>query len=391
MNPPRPAFPNRPAWVEIDLAQLARNLAIINSHRPPHVAVMSVIKDDAYGHGALEVAQVAAANSVRSFAAVTLAEALELREAGIQQTILLLGERTDNEIAACVRNNLSCCVNSTALLPRFSQAARKLNKQARLHLKINTGMNRYGVHWREAAGLAAQIAADSNLILEGTLSHFAMSDESDKTFAQFQLANFQTALAEIQARNIAPGTSHLCNSGGFLDLPGAHFDMVRVGILGYGVYPSKVCRRLEGIAPVMSVKTRISGFQKLQEGDKVGYGMRYTAPGPRTIAVLPLGYGDGFPRVRNTGSVLIRGQRAPIVGGVAMDSFTVDVTDIPGAALWDEVVIMGRQGGDELTAHDAAALKNSVSYDILTGWRSRLPRLFLRGESETRPQAEGGK
>jgi alanine racemase len=286
-------------------------------------------------------------------------------------------ERADAEIPFCVERDLTTCINSAELVKRISEAAQAQGKRASVHLKINTGMNRYGVHWTQAAIVAELIHRDANLKLDGVLSHFAMSDESDKSFAQSQMANFREALAQIQAREIAPGIRHMCNSGGFLDLPDAHFDMVRVGILSYGVYPSKVCRRLPGIAPVMSVKTRISGFQNLQQGDKVGYGMRYTAEGPRRIAVLPIGYGDGFPRVRNTGCVLIGGRRAPIVGGVAMDSFTVDATEIPEAKLWDEVVIMGRQGAEELTAHDVAALTGTVSYAVLTSWRSRLPRVYV--------------
>jgi len=170
---------------------------------------------------------------------------------------------------------------------------------------------------------------------------------------------------------------HLCNSGGFLDLPPAHFDMVRLGILPLGVFPSSVCRRIPGIEPVMTVKARLVALQKLQPGDTVGYGMRYTASSPRRIAVLPIGYGDGFPRLRNQGCVLVRGQRAPLVGGVAMDAITVDITDIPAAQLWDEAVIMGRQGEDEISVHEVAKLKNSVSYDVLTSWRARLPKIHV--------------
>ena len=170
---------------------------------------------------------------------------------------------------------------------------------------------------------------------------------------------------------------HLANSGGFLDLPQARYDAVRLGILPLGVYPSAACRRLPGVAPVMSVKARIVALQQLAPGDSVGYGMRYTAAASRRIAVLPLGYGDGFPRVRNQGAALLHGRRAPLVGGVTMDALMVDVTDIPAAQLGDEAVLMGRQGGEEISAHEIAGLKNSVSYDVLCGWRARLPRVYL--------------
>src|SRR5262249_19801139 len=149
------------------------------------------------------------------------------------------------------------------------------------------------------------------------------------------------------ARGIKIRYRHTCNSGGFLDLPHAHFDMVRVGILMHGIFPSSVCRRIPGIQPVMSVKARIAAIQQLEPGEVVGYGMRYTAPSPRRVAVLPIGYGDGFPRVRNQGCILLHGKRAPIIGGIAMDALMADITDIPQAQMWDEAVLMGRQGNDE--------------------------------------------
>jgi alanine racemase len=217
---------------------------------------------------------------------------------------------------------------------------------------------------------------NQSLALEGVLSHFSQSDEKDKGFALLQLERFQEVLEAMDKLGLRVTWRHICNSGGFLDLPQAHFDMVRVGILVFGVYPSSVCRRIPGIEPVMTVKARIAAIQKLEPGDSVGYGMRYTANSKRRIAVLPLGYGDGFPRVRNQGCALIHGQRAPLVGGVAMDALMADITDIPQARVWDEAVLMGRQGSEEISVHDVAKLKNSVSYDILTSWRARLPRVY---------------
>jgi alanine racemase len=264
----------------------------------------------------------------------------------------------------------------------LAKLAARAGQRHPVHLKINTGMNRYGVHWTQAGELAARIASHPSLLLEGVQSHFAQSDELDKGFANLQLSRFEAALEDLQARGIRAAVRHMCNSGGFLDLPQAHFDMVRIGLLQLGVYPSSVCRRLEGIKPVMSVKARVAGIQNLQVGDTVGYGMRYTAGHPRRIAVLPIGYGDGFPRVRNQGCALIGGRRAPLVGGVAMDAITVDITDIPGVRLWDEAVIMGQQGDEEITAQEMARLKNSVTYDVLTNWRGRLPRIYLGRDAE---------
>jgi alanine racemase len=230
------------------------------------------------------------------------------------------------------------------------------------------------VRWDEALPLIELIQSEESLALEGVMTHFSQSDETDKTFANLQLSRFNEVLQGMAARDLKVKYRHTCNSGGFLDLPHAHLDMVRVGILMYGVFPSSVCRRIPGIEPVMSVKARIAAIQKLKPGEVVGYGMRYTAPSERRIAVLPIGYGDGFPRVRNLGHVLLQGKRAPLIGGIAMDALMVDITDIPEAQMWDEAVIMGRQGNDEITVHDMAKLKNSVSYDVLTSWRLRLRR-----------------
>ncbi len=372
-----PERPHRPAWIEIDLGKLKRNFDIINADKPRGVQVVSVVKDDAYGHGALRVARTAVESGAAFLALGSLDEGMALRQRGIMSPMLLLGERQEAELPWCIEHRLTCCVNDRRGVEKLGEAAARMDRCVPVHLKVNTGMNRYGVRWTEAAELAELICATKSLALEGVLSHFSMSDEKDKTYALLQLDRFKEALAQLEAKGARVKYRHLCNSGGFLDLPQAHFDMVRLGMVQYGVYPSKVCRRIPGLEPVMTVKARIAGIQMLERGDLVGYGMRYEAPGPRRIAVIPVGYGDNFPRVRNTGCVLAAGKRAPLVGGVAMDAFMVDVTEIPEAGMWDEVVLMGRQGGEEISVHEVAQWKNSVSYDVLAGWRTRLPRIYL--------------
>ena len=372
--------PRRPAWVEIAMDRLRRNFQIIARDKPRGVRIVSVVKDDAYGHGAAAVAKTAMDCGAAFLALSSLDEAMKLHERGVQAPMLLLGERQQSELPWCVEHALTCCVNDGGMVEKLGRVAAREGKTVPVHLKVNTGMNRYGVHWTQAAALAERICATESLELEGILSHFAMSDETDKTFALLQLERFNGVLSEMARKGIRVKHRHLCNSGGFLDLPQAHFDMVRIGMLQFGVYPSKVCRRIPGIESVMTVKARIAGIQHLQAGDVVGYGMRYQAPSARRIAVIPVGYGDGFPRMRNQGCVLAHGRRAPLVGGVAMDAFTVDVTDIPEAGLWDEVVLMGKQGGEEISVHEVAQWKNSVSYDVLAGWRARLPRIYTGGD-----------
>jgi alanine racemase len=373
-------FPLRPAWIEIDLGKLRRNLQLIRADLPKHVRLMAVVKDEAYGHGALDVARVAVEEGAWGFGLSTLEEAMTLRDAGIKAPLLLLGERQEAELEWCVAHDLTVCVNESHTVCALAKIAAKFGKQIPVHVKIHTGMSRYGVRWDEALTLIEQIVAEKSLSLEGVMTHFSQSDETEKTFANLQFARFNEVLHALEQRKISVKLRHTCNSGGFLDLPHAHLDMVRVGILLYGVFPSLVCRKIPGIEPVMSVKAKIAAIQKLKPGEVVGYGMRYTAASERRIAILPIGYGDGFPRVRNEGCALIHGRRAPLLGGIAMDALMVDITGIPQAQMWDEAVLMGRQRDEEITVRDIAKLKNSVTYDVLTSWRLRLRRKSVNGK-----------
>jgi alanine racemase len=367
-----------PAWVEVDLAQLRRNWDTIARYCPAGVGIACVVKDDAYGHGALPVAEIALERGAKLLAVASVTEALELRQGGIEAAILILGERSRDEYAVCLQHNFAACVGSHAALAELSKAVQALGRAMPIHLKIDTGMSRYGFRWSEADELFSALRKSPEIVVEGIMSHFAMSDELDKTFANLQLERFKQVLSAARNAGIEPKYRHICNSGGFLDLPEAHFNLVRIGILPLGVYPSKVCRRLEGIAPIMSVKSRLAVVKELQPGDHVGYGMRFTAEKPMRTGVIPVGYGFGYPRVRNQGHVLIHGQRAPLIGGVSMDAITVDVTDIIEAKQWDEVTLLGRNGQDEITIHDIAALRNSVSYDAMVSWSARLPRRYLQ-------------
>ncbi len=376
---PAQAEPPRSAWIELDVARWRQNYRLIHSALPVGVKLGAVIKDEAYGHGLLAAATIAREAGVTFLAVSTLEEAASLRDHGVDTPILLLGERLESELPSCLALDVICCVGEPHIIIALGRLAARAGRRVPVHLKINTGLNRYGVRWDQVASMAELFRAAPALELAGVFSHFAQSDEVDKTYAREQLARFGEALRGLTAHGLPVGLRHLCNSGGFLDLPAAHFDLVRLGILPLGVFPSAVCRRLPGIEPVMSVKARITAIQHLRPGEHVGYGMRYTATAPQRIAVLPLGYGDGFPRVRNLGHVLIRGQRAPVIGGVSMDAITVDITHIPAAVQSDTAVLMGCQNDQQISVHELAAIKNSAAYDVLCGWRRRLPRFYLDG------------
>src|SRR5665213_2686885 len=384
-------FPLRPAWTEIDLGKLRRNLQLIRRDLPQAVKLLAVVKDEAYGHGALDVARVAVEEGAWGFGLSTLEEAMTLRDAGIIAPLLLLGERQEAELEWCAAHDLTVCVNEPHNVRALAKIAANFGKQVPVHVKIHTGMSRYGMRWDEAIPLIEKIVAEKSLSLEGVMTHFSQSDETEKTFANLQLTRFKEVLQAMEQKKISVKLRHTCNSGGFLDLPQAHLDMVRVGILLYGVFPSLVCRKIPDIEPVMSVKAKIAAIQKLKPGEVVGYGMRYSAKTERRIAVLPIGYGDGFPRVRNEGCALIHGRRAPLLGGIAMDALMVDITDIPQTQMWDEAVLMGKQGGEEITVRDIAKLKNSVTYDVLTSWRLRLRRKSVNGGQKAARQFEAAE
>jgi alanine racemase len=366
----------QPAWVEVDLAQLRRNFQIIFNDKPARLKVLSVVKNQGYGHGTIPVTKIALQEGVISLAVATIEEALELRQNNIVAPILIFGDRPTYQLEVCAKENITCCVNDIEVAKQLSKLAINYGKRIHVHVEIDTGMSRYGIRWTQAMPVIESIANLNGLYIEGLMSHFAMSDEKDKSYALLQIERFQSITKKLKEKSFAVKYLHMCNSGGFLDLPQAHFDMVRIGILALGVYPSQVCRRISGIEPVMSVKARISTIRDLETGDKVGYGMRYEATSKRRIGVIPLGYGDGFPRVRNEGEVLVHGKRAPIIGGNAMDATMIDITEIPETSLWHEVLVMGKQNNEEISPHDLAQLKKSVSYDILGGWSWRLPRIY---------------
>ncbi len=368
----------RPAWIETDLAQLRKNFELISRDLPEGVGFISVVKANAYGHGAAEVGKIALNFGATHLAVATIDEAIELRRCLPEAQIIVFGERTDEEFELSLEYDFACCIGSLERAKKISSLADEKDKRAVVHIKIDTGMSRYGVRWDKAAELVEYASKKKSLLLEGVMSHFTASDGQDKTFALKQLEKFKSVLDEMEKRNIRVKYRHMCNSGGFLDLPQAHFDLVRLGLLPLGVYPSQTCRRIPGIEPIMSVKCKIAAIREIETGDYVGYGMRYQAKSPRRIATLPLGYGDGYPRVHNQGEVLIHSRRVPIVGTNAMDAIMIDITGIPEAKLWDEAVLLGKQNGEEISVHEIAKLKESVSYDIFTGLNTRLPRVYIK-------------
>lgn len=370
---------SRGAWIEVDIGRLRENFRRIREDLPAHVKFLSVVKAGGYGHGDLEVAGCALEHGAYGLGVATMWEAARLRREYSEARIFQLANPVPEDIPHAVELRVTLCPGQIETLEMLQNFGKRHGITFEVHLKVNTGMNRYGLRWDEAGDWARILRGLSHVRVAGVYSHFAMSDELDKTSPRLQMARFSGVVEAMDRAGVDPGLRHLCNSGGMLDLPDAHWDMVRIGLLPLGVFPSKVCRRIPDIHPVLSVKARISALQRVAAGETVGYGLRYTAPSPRRIGIVPVGYGDGFPRVRNEGAVLVHGRRVPIVGSVAMDAFAVDVTPVDGLQLYDEVVLLGRQGDEEIRAEELAALKKSVTYDLLAGWRGRLPRRRVGG------------
>ena len=366
----------RSAWVEVDLAQFGRNWELIRREVPAPVSLMFVAKDNAYGLGAIEAARMSLEHHADSLAVFTLGEAEELRDAGITAPILLLGERLEDEVTHVLELGVEPCVGSIEVAEAFSKAGLGRGQPVPVHLKVNTGMNRFGFSWRTIESWGWRLKELAGLEFRGALSHFAQSDELDKGFARIQSGRFEAVLWRLASLGIRPRWVHHCNSGGVLDLPDAHFNRVRVGLLAQGVYPSEVCRRIEGIEPVLSLRARLTAIQALEAGDTVGYGMRWRAEGPCRIGVLSIGYGDGYPRLRNQGHVLLHGRRVPLVGGVTMDALMIDLAAVPEARIGDEAVLLGSQGLERITVQELASLRGTVTYDVLAGLRERLPRIY---------------
>lgn len=369
--------PQRSAWIDIDQSKLRKNLKLIRKEIPAEVKYLCVVKDDAYGHGTANVAKLAMEMGAWGLGVSTLDEALEIRDAGIDTApILLFYERHPSELEYCSERGITICTGNPDTVSKMCQIADRMGRSTPLHIKINTGMNRYGVRWDSAMPILRQ--ASANRSLAGVMTHFAKSYSQDKTFSNLQFERFSGVLKEMDRTMMSSGIRHACNSGGFLNLGNAHLDMVRSGILYTGVTPFS-CRKIAGLQSVMSVKARIVAIQQLQVGDVVGYGMNFTAHTPRRIAVLPFGYGDGYPRVCNEGRVLIHGASAPIIGGNSMDSTMVDITDIPQAHLWDTATVMGMSdvGPDKISVYEIAKLTGSVTYDVFTKFTLRMKRVLV--------------
>lgn len=360
---------------EINLGNLIHNLNQIRKKVHP-AAVMAVVKADAYGHGAVPVTRRLVAAGVDNFAVARVAEAVELRKAGIDRNILIFGSLFPDEIETGLHYNAQLTVTDQQDVERISRIAKKLGSVAPVHCNVDTGMGRVGLPVKDAEHWIAKTAGNRSLELQGIYTHFATADEGNKAFTYQQLERFNALLTGLLDRGIELPLIHAANSGAILDVPAAGFDMVRAGISLYGHYPSPVTSESIPLKQVMTFKTRVSLVRRLPKGVSVSYGRQYYTPKETSIAVLPAGYADGVPRAfTNSADVLIKGKLYPVVGIVTMDQVMVAVGD-DDIQIGDEAIFWGDTPQGSLQATKVAARIGTISYELCCRITKRVPRLY---------------
>ncbi len=372
------SFVTRPTVITIDLGAAAANMRAICGAVGPQTKVAAVVKANAYGHGAVEIARTALKNGASSLAVAIPEEGVELREAGITAPVHILGTILPEEAELVVRHDLQPTVCSMEVARALNAAAAAQDKWLPVHLKLDTGMGRIGVREdRELDHFLDDFKRLRSVGLYGVFTHFANSDGADKGFALEQYRRFTAMVARIRRAGFDP-MLHAANSAAIADLPETHLDMVRAGIMLYGYYPSSNVRRDIPITPVMSLTSKVVYLKTLPAGVTVSYDRTYTTWRPTRVATIPVGYGDGYKRLlSNRGAVLLHGRRAPILGRICMDQCMVDVTEIPDVAAGDEVVLLGRQGKDHIDAEEIAAWAETISYEIPLSFTKRIPRVYV--------------
>ena len=358
----------------INLRAISYNVAEIRKRIDNKRELMAVVKADGYGHGAVEVSRAALRSGADSLGVAIPEEGQLLREAGIEVPILVLGLIQPEEAYKVVNFRLAQTVTSVELLDALAQEGYKASTEVSVHVKVDTGMGRIGVKPEDIVSFIRKVKSFKNLSLEGLFSHFSSADEKDKTCSKRQLQLFEQTLHEIQLAGIGLPKKHMANSAAVLDLPESYYDMVRPGIMIYGLYPSKEVSHSIELEPAMTLKTKVSAVKMVPGGTPIGYGRTFITKGKTAVATLPVGYGDGYKRLlSNRGEVLIRGRRVPIIGRVCMDMCMVDVSDVEGVQPGDEVILFG----EDITTEEVAASADTIVNEVVCTVGKRVPRVYV--------------
>jgi len=364
-------------WAEVDLDAIAHNVAAIKQFVGEKVEVLAVVKANAYGHGLRQVSQVALDNGASRLVLNHIQAAVTLRHAGITAPVLVMGYIPMAGARRAVEHDLILTVTSKELAEAVSGAAVGLGKTVLVHVKLDTGMGRFGLSPEEAVPFIRWLTTLPGIELEGVYTHLATADAHDRSYAYEQLAVYQDILGELSAVGIRVPVRHVANSAATLAMPEAHMDAVRPGVAIYGLYPSDEVDHTVPLRPALSLRSRVGRIRCLPAGHSVSYRRTFIAQKPTTVALVPCGYGDGYMRLTsNRGAVLIHGQRAPIRGLVCMDQLVVDISGISDVRLDDEVVLIGSQGNDTILADEVARWAETINYEVVTHLLPRVPRVY---------------
>jgi alanine racemase len=386
----RVSQPARPTWLEIDVDAIAQNVRTIKEIIGPDVRLMAVLKADAYGHGAIKVARTALNNGASYCGVASVNEAVQLRQAGISAPVLVLGYTPAWQAREALRHDVSITLYDRDVAVAFSRAASELHAEARAHIKVDSGMGRLGLLPDDVPDFVQRLLGLPGLTLEGIFTHFSVSDEAGLGYTRAQLERFQGVLDALRARGISFPLIHAANSAALLRLPESRFTMVRLGLAMYGLAPSPSVALPASIRRVLTWKTTVAQVKTLPSGSFVSYGNTYQTQGEETIAVIPVGYADGFRRSpQHWGEVLVKGQRASIVGRVCMDQTMIDVSHIPDVRVGEEVVLIGSQGDESISVEEVAERLGTINYEVVSMIMARVPRSLPERET-MRLQASTG-
>lgn len=367
-------------YAEINLSNVLKNMESFKANINKDTKIICVIKANAYGHGAVELAKVLKdIDYLFGFAVATSEEAFELRNAGIDNNILILGYTFKEDYEELINKGIAVSLFTEEMLDELNETAKKLNKKAIAHIKVDTGMSRIGIRPDESGLEFVKKAVNTEYVqVEGIFTHFARADEIDKEKALMQLKKYSDFNDLLKENNIDINVKHCSNSAGIIELKDANFDVVRAGITLYGLWPSnEVSQDIVTIYPVMSLKSSIVYIKDLEPGREISYGGTYVTEKPMRVATVSAGYADGIPRgLSNKGYVLVRGKKAPILGRVCMDQLMIDVTDIPEAITLDEVVFIGSQGNETITAEEVGDISGRFNYELVCDITNRVPRIY---------------
>jgi alanine racemase len=365
------------ARVRIDLDAIAHNVRTLKALTRRGTLFMAVVKADGYGHGAVQVARTALGAGADRLGVATVEEAVELREARISAPLQLLSEPPPPAVALLLEHDIIPTVTTRTFADALSRAASAAGATASFHLKVDTGMNRIGVHFEDAPEFAAYLARQPGLRMEGVFTHFATADVPGDWDFETQVARFGETLAQMRDEGVAPGIVHACNSPATILHPSAHLDMVRCGIAIYGLHPAPSTYGRIDLRPAMTVIARVTLVKRIGMGEGVSYGLTWRAAAPATIATLPLGYADGVHRVLSNGmEVLLGGTRCAQVGRVCMDQFMVEVPRSVEVSVGDEAVLVGTQGGQTISMDEVAEAAGTINYETACAFGMRLPRSY---------------